>query len=109
MNGYVTDAIRIARRTYPTAMRRIKRERTTPSNPTRSSARTEASRRRGGTRTVAIRAIHRIIAPTRPSIAACSTIRLSVPMAEAIGPDDSVPTNRPAMAAPVHNGKRRLA
>ena len=30
-------------------------------------------------------------------------------MAEAIGPDDSVPTNRPAMAAPVQSGNRRLA
>ena len=30
-------------------------------------------------------------------------------MADAIGPDDSVPTNRPAMAAPVHSGKRRFA
>ena len=32
-----------------------------------------------------------------------------VPSARAAGPDSSVPTKLPAIAAPVHNGNRRLA
>ena len=34
---------------------------------------------------------------------------VGVPTARATGPDSSVPTKLPAMAAPVHSGKSRFA
>src|SRR5687767_9847960 len=106
-SGYDTEKLRIARRTYATATKRISGDAATKSKPARTSASTDegAPRRRAGAR-CGKRA--RSVAPVTSSTASITT-RASVPAARLTGPAISVPRKLPAIAAPVSSGKSRLA